>query len=69
MCQIHHIRLLLSDYCNTIHTPITVEEIPVKKIKMINRNVCTSVTSFLRTADVKDILIICGSQNHCEAIV
>ena len=51
MCQIHHIRLLLSDYCNKIHAPITGEGIPGKKIKNDQ-----AWRQFLRPADVKDIL-------------
>ena len=36
-CQIHHIRLLWSDYCIKIHTPITGEGISGKKKKKKQR--------------------------------
>ena len=48
MCQNHHIRLLLSDYCIKIHAPITGEGIPSKKSRKINRSVCTCVTSVFK---------------------
>ena len=56
MRQIHHIRLLVSLYCIKIQEPIIKEGFPgKKKLRIINSNVCTSVTSVLRPADVNKI--------------
>ena len=52
MCQIHHNKLLLSDYLIKIHAPTTGEWIS-KNSRMINRSVCTSVTSVFKTSGRK----------------
>ena len=55
MCQIHHIRLLLSDYCIKIHTPITGEGIPGKSQEWPIATFVLAWRQFLRPAEVRDI--------------